>query len=417
MTIAHHPPLGSPVARTTLERLYLLAPRGAELGLERMRAACARFGQPEREFEAIHVAGTNGKGSVCAMTAAMAAASGRLVGLYTSPHLCRFSERIQVDGRPVDERLLFQTIDDVLDSAPELTFFEVTTLSAFIVFAALEVETAIIEVGLGGRLDATNVLQAPRATAITRIAFDHTERLGTTLASIAREKAGIIKPDVPLVVGPLEPEAMSEVQHIARTMQAPTTLVAEDDDLRAFVRDHPPGLAGSHQFENAMVAVGLAQALGLRDDAIASGLRSVRWPGRLERVATRDGEVLFDAAHNPDGIETLLKWLRARGLPKSRVAVLFGAMADKDYVVMLHALATAATHRVYVAPEGRKAADPAFLAKLVPGTPVPNVMTGIREARERVGPDGLVVVTGSIFLVGAARAELLGLTRDPVVAL
>jgi dihydrofolate synthase / folylpolyglutamate synthase len=413
VSLAHA--IRSPVG--VLERLYQLAPRGAELGLERMRAACARFGHPEREFETVHVAGTNGKGSVCAMTAAMVSASARLVGLYTSPHLCRFAERIQVDGRNVEQALLARTIGDVLDGAPELTFFEAATLSAFIIFASLDVELAVVEVGLGGRLDATNVLPCPRATAITRIALDHTERLGHTLAAIAREKAGIIKPDVPLVVGPLEPDSMAEVTRIARTMQAPVTFAADDLELRAIVDAHPPALIGAHQIENALVASALAQTLDLGRDAIAAGLGAVCWPGRLEVIATQEGQVLLDAAHNPDGVRTLAGWLEARGAPSGRVALVFGAMADKDYAAMLCSLAPLAAHRVYVAPEGRKAADPAVLARLAPGTPVSSVSEGLRCARDRVGSDGLVVVTGSIYLVGAARADLLGLERDPPVAL
>lgn len=402
---------------SVLERLYQLVPRGADLSLDRMHAACARFGHPERDFETVHVAGTNGKGSVCAMVAAMASAAGKLVGLYTSPHLCRFAERIQVDGRAIDDGLLSSTLEDVLDGAPELTFFETATLTAFIAFAKLEVELAVIEVGLGGRLDATNVLRSPRATAITRIALDHTDRLGNQIASIAREKAGIIKPDVPLIVGPLTPDAMAEIRQIARTMQAPMTLATEDPQLAGIVQAHPLALRGAHQIDNALIASALGQTLDLGLEAIRTGLSKVRWPARLETISTPFGDVLLDAAHNPDGTRSLVSWLETSGRPSRRVALVFGAMADKDYASMLCLLAPLSDHRVYVAPEGRKAADPDVLARLASGTSAPTVSLALRQARDRVGSEGLVIVTGSIYLVGAARAELLGLRRDPPVAL
>lgn len=402
---------------SVLARLYRLAPRGAELGLDRMRAACERFGHPEREFRAVHVAGTNGKGSVCAMVAAMGAAAGKLVGLYTSPHLCRFAERIQVDGHAVDDVLLLAALEEVLDGAPELTFFEAATLTAFLAFARLEVELAVIEVGLGGRLDATNVLCSPRVTAITRIALDHTDRLGSDIASIAREKAGIIKPDVPLVVGPLEPEAMMEIRSIARTMQAPMTLATGDPELLALVQAHPPALLGAHQIDNGLIAASIAQTLDFRLDAIRSGLANVRWPGRLELIATKDGDVLLDAAHNPDGVRSLVNWLETSGRTSDQIALVFGAMFDKDYASMLCLLAPVAAHRVYVTPEGRKPADPAVLARLAFGTCASTHSEALRSARERVGSQGLVVVAGSIYLIGAVRAELLGLRKDPPVAL
>jgi dihydrofolate synthase/folylpolyglutamate synthase len=403
--------------RSALERLYRLAPRGAELGLERMRAACERFGGPERSLAAVHVAGTNGKGSVCAMTAAMASSSGRRVGLYTSPHLCQFAERIVVGGQPVDEHVLMESLGRVLTDAPELTFFEAATLTAFVVFQALDVELAVVEVGLGGRLDATNVLPSPRATAITRIALDHTERLGDTLALIAREKAGIIKPRVPLVVGPLAPEAMSEVLAIARANDAPVTFAATDADAKRIVERCPPALAGAHQIENAAIAVTLARHAGVSEAAMRSGLESVRWPGRLELIDTADGPVLLDAAHNPDGAAVLAAFVRARAPMPSNVALVFGVMADKDYRGMLSLLAALADHRVYVAPEGRRAAEPEHLATLAAGTVERTEKAAVDLARARVGRAGLVVVTGSIFLVGAVRARLLGLPCDPPVAL
>jgi dihydrofolate synthase/folylpolyglutamate synthase len=410
-------PRPKPVGQNeVLERLYRLAPRGALLGLERMRAACAQYRHPERAAETLHIAGTNGKGSVAAMTAAIARAERRRAGLYTSPHLCRFHERIQVDGRPVADEVLYPVLADVLERCPDLTFFETATLVALVIFAQLEVDVAILEVGLGGRLDATNVLERPRACAITRIALDHTDRLGMDLGSIAREKAGIIKPHVPVVVGPLSPEALGEVESLARTANARVIRTDTDLELASFVARHPPALEGAHQVDNAKVAVGLAREVGWSEAAMAIGLAAVRWPGRLEHIATPDGEVLLDAAHNPDGAAALAAALQAHQSP-GKVALVFGAMADKDHAGMLAVLAPVAAKRVYIAPDGRRPADPAQLAVTLEGDVAATVEEALELGRRAAGPDGLVVVTGSIFLVGAARALLLGLARDPAVAL
>ena len=404
-------------ASAVLERLYALAPRGAVLGLERMRAASARFGHPERRFHALHVAGTNGKGSVAAMTAAMALEAGVRVGLYTSPHLCRFSERIQVDGLPVAPDALDAALADVLDRCPELTFFETATLTAFHLFALLSVELGVIEVGLGGRLDATNVIETPRATAITRISLDHTDRLGSTIGAIAREKAGIVKAGVPLVVGPLVPEAFTEVAARAEALAAPMRFSDRNAELTAFLDGHPPALEGAHQRENGKIAVLLGREAGLSDRAIAGGLRRVVWPGRLETISTNEGDVLLDAAHNPDGARALGAALEKKGILPSNVALVFGTMADKDYPTMLGSLAPLAAHRVYVAPDGRRAADPAAMVPIAPGVVAGSAQAALDLGRKAVGSAGLVVVTGSIFLVGAARALLLDLPRDPAVAL
>jgi dihydrofolate synthase/folylpolyglutamate synthase len=213
-----------------LSSLYARVPFGIRLGLDGMKDACRAAGHPERAFPSVHVAGTNGKGSVCAMTTAIARAQGLRTGLYTSPHLARFAERIQIDGQPLDDAILAELLSDTLDRAPELTFFEVATLAAFRAFREAKVDLAVLEVGLGGRLDATNVIPPPRAAAVTRIALDHTDRLGTTLDAIAREKAGIAKPGVELIVGPLAPEARAAVDEVARAAGARTFTADEDAD-------------------------------------------------------------------------------------------------------------------------------------------------------------------------------------------
>ena len=186
-----------------LHDLYARVPLGMRLGLDAMRAACTRAGNPELSFEVAHVAGTNGKGSTCAMVESMARAAGKKTGLYTSPHLCRFAERIRIDGEPISDETLADVLDRALDLGPELSFFEAATLAAFLAFRDANVDVAVVEVGIGGRLDATNVVARPRVTAITRVALDHMDRLGDTLESIAREKAGIAKPGVAMVLGPM----------------------------------------------------------------------------------------------------------------------------------------------------------------------------------------------------------------------
>jgi len=380
-----------------------------------MAQACARFGHPERAFLAVHVAGTNGKGSVSAMVAAMLHAEGRRVGLYTSPHLCRFAERIRIADEPIDDALLVPLLDEVLDGAPELTFFEAATLTAFLAIARAGVEIAVVEVGLGGRLDATNVLPSPLVTAITRIALDHVAQLGDSIASVAREKAGILKPGVPVVLGPIEGEALEEIKGVAH--KTGTTLIFAEREAGNPLLDGPLGLDGAHQRDNAAIAISIAKHLGLRESAIAEGLREVRWPGRLETIQASDGTYLLDAAHNPDGASSLARSLRDRGLAPKSVSLVFGAMADKDYPAMLDLLAPLAEHRVFVAPQGRTPADPMDLAATFGGTTADSVADGVRLARDGVGPEGLVVIAGSIFLVGEARSLLLGIPRDPLIAL
>ncbi|HEY1693365.1 MAG TPA: folylpolyglutamate synthase/dihydrofolate synthase family protein [Polyangiaceae bacterium] len=398
-----------PSLTDVLPRLYARIPLGMRLGLEPMAAACAAAGHPERAFPAVHVAGTNGKGSVCAMVEAIARAQGRTTGLYTSPHLCRFAERIRIDGEPVSDETLAAVLARALDAVPELSFFECATLAAFLAFRDAGVDVALLEVGLGGRLDATNVIPPPRAAAITRIALDHTDRLGTTLEAIAREKAGIAKAGVDIVLGPMPEVVRAAIDGVAYAHGATTSSV---DDLAVFPIPANLGLAGAHQKDNARVAAVLAERIGASTGAIEEGLADVRWPGRLERI----GHVLLDAAHNPDGASALAAHVRSLGLPPERVALVFGTLADKDWAPMLDALAPLAGRRVYVAPSGasRNVVDPAAMVARHPGQTSPSVEAALAMLGAQ---QSLVVVAGSLVLVGQARAKLLGLARDPAVAL
>ncbi len=399
-----------PRLASALEALYARVPLGMRLGLDPMRDACARAGHPERAFEAVHIGGTNGKGSTCAMVASMARAAGKRVGLYTSPHLVRFAERIRIDGEPVDDAMLVEVLEEALTVGADLSFFETATLAAFLAFRRTKVELAVIEVGIGGRLDATNVLPSPRVTAITGVAFDHQDKLGDTLDAIAREKAAIAKPGVPLVLGRMPEEAHPAAVEVA------TANGARIVEATPIPPEVAVGLAGPHQRDNASVAWAIGGELGLRDDERARGLSEARWPGRLERIEVREGELagtwILDGAHNPDGARALV-----RSLAKEHVgAVVFGALADKAWREMLGIVTAIDAPRIYVAPAGRAPAAPEVLAKEAPGAAASNVVDALAAARTVAG-DKPVVVCGSLYLVGEARGRLLGIASDPIVAL
>ena len=400
-----------------LTRLFARASRGIQLGLGPIEAGCERFDHPERSFRAVHVTGTNGKGSVCAMVQEVALRAGISTGMYTSPHLVRFAERIRIDGEPIADELLLGILEELDARAPELTFFEATTLAAFLAFRAAGVELGIIEVGIGGRLDATNVLPSPLVTAITRVALDHTEYLGDTLELIAREKAGIAKPGAPMVVGPLDPD-----------VEAVVALVAQERGARVVPCAEEPGAAGddadpSYQRDNRRVAARIARELGATYPAITEaivkdGVVGARWPGRLERVEARGVRWLLDAAHNPDGARALI-----RSLDAPPGALVFGTLADKKWPQMLDAIAPLVpdpARRFYAPPSSgiaaRPAASPQVLADCYGGVATFSVADALEKAAS-VASGGLVLVCGSIFLLGEARALLMGLPRDPPIAL
>lgn len=398
-----------------LGALYARAPRGMRLGVEAMTEACARFGNPERGLRVVHVAGTNGKGSVSAMLESVARRAGLRTGLYTSPHLSRFAERIRIGGVLIDDAALVPILSDVLAREPELSFFEAATLAAFLAFRAANADLVVLEVGLGGRLDATNVVESPLACAVTRIAFDHMDKLGDTLEAIAAEKAAIAKPGVPLYYGLLAPSVAATIERVARARGAHVHAVADDAEAAAFASMAELSLAGEHQRENARVAYAVARALGFDASVVARGISEARWPGRLERVVAGGGPVLFDAAHNPDGATALAAAL-AKEDP-ARTALVFGALGDKDWGPMLDVLAPLAHVRAYAAPKGRAATAPEHMAARHAGATFTHGLDAVRHARAAVGLDGLVVVCGSISLVGEVRAALLGEPADPPVAL
>jgi dihydrofolate synthase/folylpolyglutamate synthase len=349
----------------------------------------------------------------------MARAGGRRVGLYTSPHLARFAERINVDGSPIDDERLVDVLERVMTDAPELTFFEVATVAAFLAFKEANVELAVIEVGLGGRLDATNVIPPPRVAAITRIAFDHMDLLGDTLAKIAAEKAGIIKSGSAVVFGKLHPEAREVLEQRIQEVGARLIPLGSPEPIPGVALAYPRiAMIGS----NLAVATTIARELGVAPEAMARGVEAVSWPGRNELLHRNGQELtLLDCAHNPDGAVALSHVLdpSVLGEVESRrdVALVFGALSHKNWRSMLKRLEQVAGHRVFVAPPVSKAADPQEMVSVVGGEVASSVAEALERARTIVGPRGVVVVTGSTFLVGAARSLLLGLPSDPPVAM
>ncbi|MFH0808904.1 MAG: folylpolyglutamate synthase/dihydrofolate synthase family protein [Pseudomonadota bacterium] len=422
------------VEGSALNYLYSLRCSGIKLGLENVRSVLATLGDPQLALPCIHVGGTNGKGSVCAMLSEIFRQAGFRVGLYTSPHLSDFGERIQTDGRRLSPERLDSLVDLVRDAAAarkniSLTFFEFATAMALLEFASHGVEVAIIEVGMGGRLDATNVV-SPLVSVITNVSRDHTEYLGRTLAQVAGEKAGIVKPGVPAVTAARGP-ALAVVRERCREVGAPLLELGRHFRLRGGEKrgfsyegrtrrlSHLKlGLAGEHQACNAslvLAAVETAEkALGrvVPEEAIRAGLSRVSWPGRLERLGDSP-LILLDGAHNPAGARALAAWLarHARG----RLILVTGVCKDKDARGILRPLLPLAEVFVTCAAASERALNPEDLAEvarvLLRGQltveVVPQVAAAVARGLQLAGPDDTVCVCGSLFVVGEARDSLL----------
>lgn len=424
-----------------LERLYRRTAHGIKMGLETMEELAARLDHPERAFPCIHVAGTNGKGSVCAMIERALRAAGFVTGLYTSPHLLRFNERIRAGGVAVSDRELAGLLDavDAADRAQadaggrEATFFEFSTAMAFEHFRRSGVQIAVLETGLGGRLDATNIVR-PLLSVITRIGIEHTEYLGTTLERIAGEKAGIIKPGVPVVAGAMPAEARAVVRSAARERGAPWMAVEEAVNVRS-PRATLDGqsvqvetaeavygplilpLLGAHQLENAATAIAALEYLGglssftCGADAIRCGLERVWWPARFQ-VLSKEPPVILDVAHNPDAARVLADTLK-RVLGRKEIGLVTGLLADKDLAGFIRPLA-ARVKKCWAVQIRNERALP--LEKLVSGIRAAGLETegaalgeAFRQAKAwAVQRDGAVCIAGSLFLAGEVF-ETLGL--------
>ncbi|MGH9399970.1 MAG: bifunctional folylpolyglutamate synthase/dihydrofolate synthase [Thermoanaerobaculia bacterium] len=400
-----------------------------------MDAVCGRLHRPERRFACVLIAGTNGKGSTAATLASIASAAGLTAGLYTSPHLTSVTERVRLSGSDVEAGQLDGALAEVFaaaDAAPalSLTYFEALTAAAFVLFARWRLDLAVIEVGLGGRLDATNVAPA-LVSVVTSIGLDHTEDLGPTLPSIAREKAGIFRSGRPALCRARDPAARAALAEAARAAGAlwheaeeelcvseiQTDLTGTRFHLRTPQGEHrlATPLPGAHQAWNAALAVRAAELLadevpGLAAGAFAAGVGAVRWPGRLERLVVRGRPVLLDGCHNPEGAAALAQFLKDARL-SGRVDLVFGAMADKDVEGMARVLFPQAESVRLVPAGGTRGADPEDLARRVGSTPpgpVPDASLDAALGRLlNRGGSQPIIVAGSLYLVGEARRLLL----------
>ena len=401
-----------------LARTYHRIPQGVHLGLERVLVATEQLGHPERSWPSLHIAGTNGKGSVAATTSLALARAGYRVGLFTSPHLQRFAERIRINQEPIGDSLLASALEQALKF--DLTFFELTFIASLIAFRESDVDCAVFEVGMGGRLDATNILEAPVATAVTRIALDHTQSLGNTLDAIAHEKACIAKARCPMVLGNMDETARETIRRVAITRGAAPVWNAEQTPWGSLT--FCTSLAGQHQQDNARVAAAVCCCAASKLDRLTlahvqDAVASVSWPGRLESIYRNGTEFLLDGAHNPDAVEALAKHLEDRRIDPTKTVLVFGVMQDKAWPSMLDRLDPVASQRIYVAPKGRAPALTSELAERLPGIQASSVKDALAQAADNTTQGGVVVVCGSLFLVAEARAVLLGQEMDTVVAM
>jgi dihydrofolate synthase / folylpolyglutamate synthase len=428
----------------SLQKNFRNAPEKFNLG--RMQVFMEALGNPHTRYPVIHVAGTKGKGSVTALCASALQAAGYRVGFYISPHLTDYNERIQVDRNPIPHAEMVSLVEEirpVIQSISELTTFEITTGLAFLYFARQKVNAAVIEVGLGGRLDATNVV-SPLVSVITSLSYDHMHLLGNTLAEIAAEKAGIVKPGAPVVLSPQREEASQVVEAIAaergagliqigqdyryspvsHSLDGQTLLVwrkTEQDKMNVYLesnegQDWQPTrleipLLGYHQVENAVTAYAALhtaseRGLVLTDDHIRTGFKQVEWPGRFE-ILRRDPPLVVDSAHNRDSALKLRLALSDyfSGYP---IVLVIGASEDKDLIGMFAELAPNARQVIATQAVHPRATDPQLLVDLAhqfgrPALAVPGVAEALEVALSQAGNDALILVAGSIFLAAAAR--------------
>ncbi len=428
--------------QNAIDYLYALQKHGVKLALSNSFRLMEVMGKPQGKFRSIHVAGTNGTGSTSAFIAAMLRAAGYRVGLYTSPHLVSFTERIRINGTPISEAKVVELAWRVRSGYRDLpgvegssvmipTFFEVTTAMAFTYFAEEDIDIAVIEVGMGGRLDSTNVI-TPLVSVITNIDLEHTEYLGDTLEQISGEKAGIIKPGVPVITGAAQPEVIGAIEREAAAKKAPVVRLMKDFlpehvvagteqvfDYRG-MRECYPGLRvqmlGRYQVDNACLALAAAECLRdvgivVTEPAIREGLVQTRWEGRLERVATGP-DIYLDGAHNPASAKRLAAAVRELLPAHRKLALVIGILGDKDYRKIINELVPLADRVVVTKAQYARALDVRTLAEEVRKlhhavTAADTVGEAISLARNDASVNDLILVTGSLYVVGDARALLV----------
>ncbi|HEY2986583.1 MAG TPA: folylpolyglutamate synthase/dihydrofolate synthase family protein [Candidatus Binatia bacterium] len=412
----------------TLDYIFNLRGGEIDLKLHRVERTLALFDHPERRYPSFHIAGTNGKGSTAAMLHRILTRAGYRAGLYISPHVVSFTERMRVGDEEISEDQVVELAETIKRRTAEerirLTFFEIVTVMALIFFARREIDAAVVEVGLGGRLDATNLV-VPRVSVITTISKDHEAYLGSDLLSIAGEKGGIIKPGVPLVGGAFDPKVGKLFEEITAAGGSQSYFLARDFSVslkenglfdyagRTWnLTNLSVGLAGRHQRTNAalaLCALEVAQAdFPVTEAAVREGLQTVVWPGRLEVILKRP-TVILDGAHNGEGIRTLTGEMRDR-LGAKKAKIVFAAMADKDWPLMLRELSTIASEIILTRVAMERSADPAKMAAAVHGIPVTvaeDSRQAVRRLLEAADPDDVIVVAGSLYLLGEVRPLLL----------
>jgi len=432
MSVAEHHPERMEYSQV-LDWLLDLETMGIKLGLNNITELLHRIGDPQESFQSVHVAGTNGKGSVSAMIASIMKEEGYITALYTSPHMIDFRERIQVQGELISQIALSKLAEEVKGHVEDMslahnescpTFFEVTTALAFLYFAEKGVEQAVVEVGMGGRLDATNVIQ-PECSVITRIGLEHTKYLGDTLADIAGEKAGIIKKGIPVVTAELEAEALNVIQCVSRERGSPLVLVREGIDytVESSTMDgtevrllgwgykvHVP-LIGSYQASNVGLAFAVVQALRKKgieigEGAINRGFANVKWPGRFE-VVKRNPFMIFDATHTPQGAEIISRDLSR--LFKGKIILVLGVLDDKDLDGIVKPFVSIADRSIATAPLSKRAFTPLDLEQVLIKYSrrverEDSVVEAIRKALSYASKEDVIMVTGSIYTIGEAKA-------------
>jgi dihydrofolate synthase/folylpolyglutamate synthase len=409
----------------------------ADFNLDRMRDLMSELGNPQDEYPIIHVAGTKGKGSVSALAASALQAAGYKTGLYTSPHLQDYAERIQVDKQPIPREELAELVEEIKPAVarvPYLTTFEITTALGFMHFARQNCDAAVIEVGLGGRLDATNIV-TPRVSVITALSLDHTLVLGNTLDKIAGEKAGIIKPGVPVVSSPQKDEALKVLQKVAEENDCAFTLIGKDvqfelmsqyiegQTLQLSTRNTPPlrltiPLLGEHQVENAAVAYAALKtsALGITDEAIQRGFESAKWRSRFE-IARREPPVIFESAHNQDSFARMYKTLETY-FPEKQVYLILGASEDKNLTGMFEAMKSKIKKLIATRADHPRALEPEKICQVaeqagVESEAVEPVEAALKRALELSENDGSIVLSaGSMFVTGEVMTAWDRLTRE-----
>ena len=384
--------------------LYGMQSFGIKLGLDRTRAFLAALGWEQGGQRFLHVAGTNGKGSVCAMLESICRAGGLTTGMFTSPHLVTFRERIRLNGDMAGREEIARRlarIHEVCDSMdPPPTFFEIATALAFEIFREAQPDVIILETGLGGRLDSTNVIR-PLVSVITSVGMDHTHILGGTLGEIAGEKAGIIKHGVPVVTGPLAEEAAEVVTRVAAEREAPLSRVTEP------LTDFGFGLRGPHQQMNAAVALRALEAAGLAftPEQIAEGLRAVQWPGRFQQVRHAGRIFILDGAHNPDAAHTLAATWRET-FDAARPSVILGIVRDKDANAICRELAAIAGEFVIVPVRNARGTPPEDLQRIASAWAPARVSPSLAQAIATSATESPTLITGSLFLIGEALVAL-----------